>query len=81
MEYALIILYLVVLFVFFNKYPKYKLKPNWLIVLFFLLIFFETVFQKFTIWKGLALILFIGSLIFDLLKGKFLSEKSANEQK
>jgi hypothetical protein len=79
MEYALIILYLISMFIFFNKYPQYKLKPNWLIILFFLLIFSETIFQKFTIWKGLALILFIGSLIYDLLKGKFFSHKSSKD--
>ncbi len=70
MEYFFIVLFIVCCYFFFNRFPRFKQPSGIVSILFFTMIFYDTVFNAFTIWKLLAFLVLIGSIIYQMFNKK-----------
>ena len=68
MEYFFIACFISVCFIIVWKFPYLKQKPSLVIPLFFILIFSNTVFVHFTVWKFIAFLVIIGTSIHAYVK-------------
>lgn len=68
MEYLFIAGFICVCFFIILKFPHLNQKPSLLIPLFFILIFLDTVFTHFTVWKLIALIILSGTSLYVYFK-------------
>ena len=65
METIIILIFILILFWAQMKFPQFVPKPNYWYVAFFFLIFYDSVFKDFTIWKFIAFMVLIASVFFQ----------------